>query len=167
MIYKIFGISELPHLFNFRDISVTFIVIYSVAFTENLFYSTCCYSYWVLILQLYVEAAATGQLHCTRHRKWCLLFPQTSSQASIPHDQPHCTADDGNLNFFLRASVMCTWIVSEQVAPGETERWNLPTYVISASSLVGPKIQWFLYSSCFIPGDVTKLAALCQMLDVF
>lgn len=50
----------------------------------------------------------------------------------------------GNLNFFPRASVTCTWITSEQVTPGETEQRNLPMYLISASSPLGPKIQWFL-----------------------
>lgn len=100
MIYKIFGIFKLPHSFNFCDISATFIVTYCMAFTENLFYSTCDYSYWVLMLQLRMEAAAIGQLHCTRRWKWCLLFPQMSSQASIPHDQPHCTVEAEILTFF-------------------------------------------------------------------
>lgn len=110
MVDKIFGIFKLPHSFNFCDITATFIVIYCMAFTENLFYSTCYYSYWLFILQLHREAAATGQLHCTRHRKWCSLFPQTSSQASIQHDQPHCTVQMEILTFFWECHVHMNYI---------------------------------------------------------
>lgn len=149
MIYRISGISKLAYSFYFCNISATFIAINRMAFTEDLFYSMCCYSYWVLVLELCTEALTTGQLHYTRHQKRCLLFPQTSSWASILLVQP-APLHSRQKSFFLRTSVMSTWATSVWVRPWETEP-NLLVYVISASSPPGPHTPvtgvWFLLYS--------------------
>ena len=166
MIYKIFGIFKLPHSFNFYDILATFILIYCMAFTANLFYSTLLFLLSTRITVAYGGCSyRPASLYQTLKM---MLIISTNELSGIYSTWPASLhSRDGNLNFFLRAFVTCTWITSERVTPGETEQRNLPMHVISASSPLGPKIQWFLYGSCFIPGDVIKLPALCQMLDVF
>lgn len=167
MIHKTFGIFKLLHLFNFCDISATFIVIYCMAFTEDLFVIHVIihieYSYYSCIQGPWLPAS----FRSTRHQKLCLLFPQMSSWAPVPYDPPHCTVEMEILTFFLRLSVACAGITPERVTPGETEQQILPMYIISVFSPLRPKIQQFLHGSCFIPGDITKLPAPCQMLDVF